>query len=109
MAVDPRKMFDTGYFKSDRIMPAHKCRMCVTTMREVPDGTGDNHFETVSCEWHDINGHQFRLDLTEDYKKGIKREIEIVYEKPKTFVFNRIYLLATRDTMWVWTLLPTED
>jgi hypothetical protein len=44
MAMDPYKLFDTGFYKSDRIMPAHKCRMCVTTMREVPDEKGSKHF-----------------------------------------------------------------
>lgn len=109
MAIDPYKLFDTGYYKSDRIMPAHKCKLCIVTMREIPDGKGDQHFQKISEEWHDINGHQFRKDLMEDAKKGIKREVELVYEKPDKFMFNKFYLLATRDRMWVYTLEPTED
>ena len=107
--MNPYKMFDIGYYKGDRVMPAHKCRMCVTKMTEVPSETGNNHFQKVSEEWIDINGHQFRKDLMEDLKKGVKREIKIVYEKPSTFTFNVFYLLATRNTMWVWTIEPTED
>ncbi len=107
--LNPYKLFDTGFYKSDRIMPAHKCRMCITTMREIPEETGDKHFRKVKEEWIDINGHQFRKDLMEDAKKGINREVQVVYEKPNKFIFNVFYLLATRDTMWVWTLEPTED
>ena len=107
--LNPYKLFDTGFYKSDRVMPAHKCRMCITTMREIPEETGDKHFRKVKEEWVDINGHQFRKDLMEDAKKGINREVQVVYEKPDKFIFNVFYLLATRDTMWVWTLEPTED
>lgn len=101
--------FDTRFYKSDRIMPLHKCKMCVIKMREIPDGKGDQHFQKISETWVDVNGKQFRKDLLEDAKKGITRDIEIVYEKPTQFVFNKIYLLATRDRMWVYTLEPTED
>lgn len=107
--IKPYKLFDTGFYKSDRIMPAHKCRMCITTMREVPDGIDDKHFVKVKEEWVNINGHEFRKNLTEDVKKGVNREIQIVYEKPNKFSFNVFYLLATRNTMWVWILEPTED
>lgn len=109
MALDPYKLFNTGFYKSDRIMPAHKCNLCITTMREIPDGKGDNHFQKVKEEWVTINGNEFRKEMMEDLKNKIKREIELVYEKPDKFVFNRFYLLATRHTMWVWTLEPTED
>ena len=102
-------LFDTGFYKSDRILPAHKCKLCIATMREIPDETGDNHFKLVKEEWVDINGHEFRKDLAEDLKNGIKREIELVYEKPSVFSFNKFYLLATRKRMWVWILEPTED
>lgn len=101
--------FDIGYYKGDRVMPAHKCRMCITKMREIPDATGSNHFQKISEEWVNINGHQFRKDLIKDIKNGVKREIELVYEKPNKFAFNIFYLLATRNTMWVWILEPTED
>lgn len=109
MAMDPYKLFDTGYYKSDRIMPAHKCRMCVTTMREVPDEKGSRHFQKVKDEWVNINGHEFRKNFMNDERNGIERKIELVHEKPEKFAFNVIYLLATRDVMWVWTLEPTED
>ena len=109
MAANPYKLFDTGFYKSDRIMPAHKCKLCIITMREIPEETGDKHFKVVSEKWADINGHEFRKDWMEDIKKGVKREIEIVYEKPDKFIFNKFYLLATRHMMWVWVLEPTED
>lgn len=78
-------------------------------MREIPEETGENHFRSISEEWVDINGSQFKKQFNEDLKANIKREIEIVYEKPSVFAFNKFYMLATRDKMWVWVLEPTED
>lgn len=107
--IKPYRMFDTGFYKSDRIMPAHKCLLTIATMREIPDGTGENHFKLVKEENIKINGHEFRMNMMADLKKGLNREIEICYERPTQFTFNKFYLLATRDRMWVWILEPTED
>ena len=93
-----------AFNKSNRIYPKSNFKMCITTIKENPDEIGEKHFKVISSEWIDCKGADFRKSLDEDYKNGIKHEIEIVYEKPKTFVFNKIYVLATRDKVWVWKL-----
>lgn len=102
------KMFDTGFYKSDRIMPKSKFRMCITTMREIPEETGEKHFQLVKSEWVDARRKEFQDDLMKEFQAGHERNIEIVFEKPDKFVFNQLYMLATRDVMWVWVLEPTE-
>ena len=97
--IKPYRMFDTGFYKSDRIMPAHKCLLTIATMREIPDGTGANHFKLVKEENIKINGHEFRMNMMADLKKGLNREIEICYEKPTQFIKDYCYLcsIETRD------------
>lgn len=90
------------YWKSNRIYPMSKFRMCITKVKEEEED-GENKFKIVSQEWVQGNGKEFRESLFEDANNGIHREIKIVSEKPKEFAFNQIYMLATRDVVWVWT------
>ena len=105
--MDFKKVF--GFNKSNEAMPAHKCLLSIITMREVTNETGDKHFKFVKEENVDINGNEFRKNMNDDIKSGLNREIEVVYEKPTQFTFNKFYLLATRKRMWVWILEPTEE
>lgn len=89
------------YWKSDRIYPMSKFRMCITKVKEEEDG-GEKTLKVVSQEWVQGNGKEFRESLFEDANRGIHREIKIVTEKPKEFAFNQIYMLATRDVVWIW-------
>ena len=91
------------YQKSDRIYPMSKFRLCITKVRETEED-GENKFKITSQEWVQGNGKQFRESLFEDANRGIHREIKIVSEKPNEFAFNQIYMLATRDVVWIWTL-----
>lgn len=90
-------------WKSDRIFPMSKFRLCLTKVKEQEDG----RFKEVDRQWIDGNGKQFRDSFLEDNGKGVKRSIKLVNEKPIEFIFNQIYMLPTRDVMWIW--IKDED
>lgn len=81
------------------ILPKHKFRMCVTTLEKA----GENEERKVKdSKWVKGNGAQFRRDFYESKANGESLSIEIVDEKPTSFKVNQIYLLRTRDVVWVW-------
>ena len=92
------------------LYPKSKFKLCLTKLRKVEvQESEDNienenkHYKVVNSEWQNGNGKEFRLSIQEDRKNGINRTIEVVNEKPENFVINQIYMLSTRDRVWIWT------
>lgn len=82
----------------DRLLyPKSKFRFHLTKLRKVEDENGEERFAVVSSEIISGNGKKFRESLY-----GTSAHIEVVTEKPERFKLNQIYMLATRDVVWLW-------
>lgn len=82
----------------DRLLyPKSKFRFHLTKLRKVEDEDGKERFAVVSSEVISGNGKKFRESLY-----GTSAHIEVVTEKPERFKLNQIYMLATRDVVWLW-------
>lgn len=90
-------------FTDNEAMPKSKFRMCVTVMKKVDNSeNGSQQFEVKESKWVKGNGAQFKRDFYESKENGENLSIEIVNEKPEKFKLNQIYMLRTRDVIWVW-------
>ena len=82
----------------DRLLyPKSKFRFHLTKLRKVEDEDGKERFAVVSSEIISGNGKKFRESLY-----GTSAHIEVVTQKPERFKLNQIYMLATRDVVWLW-------
>lgn len=82
----------------DRLLyPKSKFRFHLTKLRKVEEEDGKERFAVVSSEIISGNGKKFRESLY-----GTSAHIEVVTEKPERFKLNQIYMLATRDVVWLW-------
>lgn len=82
----------------DRLLyPKNKFRFHLTKLRKVEDEDSKERFTVVSSEIISGNGKKFRESLY-----GTSAHIEVVTEKPERFKLNQIYMLATRDVVWLW-------
>ena len=82
----------------DRLLyPKSKFRFHLTKLRKVEEEDGKERFAVVSSEIIFGNGKKFRESLY-----GTSAHIEVVTEKPERFKLNQIYMLATRDVVWLW-------
>lgn len=82
----------------DRLLyPKSKFRFHLTKLRKVEDEDGKERFAVVSSEIISGNGKKFRESLS-----GASAHIEVVTKKPERFKLNQIYMLATRDVVWLW-------
>lgn len=79
------------------LYPKSKFRFHLTKLRKVQDKDSKEKFIVVSSEIISGNGKKFRESLY-----GTNINIEIVNEKPEKFKLNQIYMLATRDVVWLW-------
>lgn len=79
------------------LYPKSKFRFHLTKLRKVENEDGKEKFIVVSSEIISGNGKRFRESLY-----GTNVDIEIVNEKPEKFKLNQIYMLATRDVVWLW-------
>lgn len=79
------------------LYPKSKFRFHLTKLRKVQDKDSKEKFIVVSSEIISGNGKRFRESLY-----GTNVDIEIVNEKPEKFKLNQIYMLATRDVVWLW-------
>lgn len=79
------------------LYPKSKFRFHLTKLRKVENEDGKEKFIVVSSEIIRGNGKRFRESLY-----GTNVHIEIVNEKPEKFKLNQIYMLATRDVVWLW-------
>ena len=87
----------------DGIYPKSSFLMCLTTLKRI-EGLEPNtwSYKVVSSKWKKCNGREFRNSLKEERMNGINHSIQIVSEKPEKFIVNQIYMLPTRDRVWVW-------
>ena len=79
------------------LYPKSKFRFHLTKLRKVEEEDGKERFAVVSSEIIQGNGKKFRESLY-----GTSAHIEVVNEKPERFKLNQIYMLATRDVVWLW-------
>lgn len=79
------------------LYPKSKFRFHLTKLRKVEDEDGKERFAVVSSEIISGNGKKFRESLY-----GTSAHIEVVTQKPERFKLNQIYMLATRDVVWLW-------
>lgn len=79
------------------LYPKSKFRFHLTKLRKVEDEDGKERFVVVSSEIISGNGKKFRESLY-----GTGAQIEVVTKKPERFKLNQIYMLATRDVVWLW-------
>ena len=79
------------------LYPKSKFRFHLTKLRKVEVKDNKEKFIVVSSEIISGNGKRFRESLY-----GTNVNIEIVNEKPEMFKLNQIYMLATRDVVWLW-------
>lgn len=79
------------------LYPKSKFRFHLTKLRKVEDEKGKERFAVVSSEIIQSNGKKFRESLY-----GTDTHIEVVTEKPDHFKLNQIYMLPTRDVVWLW-------
>ena len=79
------------------LYPKSKFRFHLTKLRKVEDEEGKERFAVVSSEIIQGHGKKFRESLY-----GTSAHIEVVNEKPERFKLNQIYMLATRDVVWLW-------
>lgn len=87
----------------DNMYPKANFRMCITTLRKISDENGKQGFEVVDSKWMKYSGKKFRTDYFESRENGENLTIEVVNQKPEKFKINQIYMLATRDVVWIWT------
>lgn len=87
--------------------PKSSFLMCLTTLKKVEVQFENQEPETwqykvISSNWKKCSGREFKKSLEEERQNGIKHSIQIVDKKPEKFVINQIYMLATRDRVWIW-------
>lgn len=83
--------------------PKSSFLMCLTTLEKVEETEGKPQYKVISSNWKKCSGKDFKDSLFEERQNGIIHEIQIVNKKPEQFVINQIYMLATRDRVWIWT------
>lgn len=89
--------------RSNEIYPKSSFLMCLTLLKKVEGTAPDTwNYKVISSNWKKCNGKEFRNSLEEERMNGINHSIQIVSEKPEKFIINQIYMLPTRDRVWVW-------
>ena len=91
----------------ENLYPKSKFLMCITTLRKVEVQMGDDdsktwQYQVVDSKWKKCNGKEFRESFFESQKGGENITIQIVNSRPEKFTINQIYMLSTRDRVWVW-------
>ena len=89
------------------IYPKSSFLMCITTLRKIEIQKDNSEkktwqYQVVESKWKKCNGKDFRESFLESRDGGENITIEIVNKRPEKFVINQLYMLATRDRMWVW-------
>lgn len=84
----------------ETMYPKSNFRMCITKLKK--NENDEKRFEIIDSKWIKCSGKKFREDFFESRENGENLTIEIVNEKPKDFKINQLYMLATRDIVWVW-------
>lgn len=86
---------------SEMEFPKSKFRMKVTEMEKQETDNGPAYKVTKS-QWIKGNRREFIESIAEDLTNGIDRTIEVVNREPEKFKINQIYMLATKDVVWVY-------
>lgn len=89
------------------LYPKSKFLMCITTIRRVEVQSPNDEkmtwqYKILGSKWIKSNGKEFRESIYESRGRGENIKIEIVNQKPEKFKINQIYMLPTRDRVWVW-------
>ena len=84
---------------NEELYPKSSFLMCVTTIRKTDI---ENKYEVISTNWRKCSGKQFRDSFFEERANGANHSIQIVNEKPDKFIVNQLYMLPTRDRVWVF-------
>lgn len=88
--------------KKTEIFPKSHYKMKITYLSKKKNEQGEEYFKLLNSIWVKGNGKKFRDSVFEDRQNGINRTIEIVNEPPLKFKFNQIYMLPTRDVLWIY-------
>lgn len=80
-----------------------KILLIITTMKKEEE---DNRivYRVKTKEYANISGHSLEKSLEEDKAKGLKREVQLVMEEPKEFVFGVLYVLYGGKKAWIYNL-----
>lgn len=87
--------------KDENVYPKAKFRMKVTTLEKQETENGPA-YKVINSEWIKGNAKQLRESVRAEIAEGKTRTIEIVNEEPKKFKINQIYMLRTRDVVWIY-------
>lgn len=85
----------------DMQFPKAKFRMKIAALEKIETEDGPT-YKVVNSKWVKGNRKEFMDSIFEDLDNGIERTIEVVNEEPKKFKINQIYMLATRDVVWIY-------
>lgn len=87
----------------ETIYPKSSFLMCLTRLKRLnPETDEEPQYSVIDSKFSKCSGREFKESFFEERKKGNDVHIEIVYAKPEKFIINQLYMLATRDRMWVW-------
>lgn len=92
----------------EEIFPKSNFKMKITYMKKIKENDKEA-YKVIETKWIKGNGKQLRDSIFEDRKNKINRTIEIVNEKPTSFKFNQLYMLPTRDIMWIYVERSDDD
>lgn len=93
----------------EEIFPKSHYKMKITYLSRQKNEKGEDTFKLLNSVWIKGKGKEFRDSIFEDRAKGINRTIEIVNEPPLKFKLNQIYMLPTRDTLWIYVERNDND
>ena len=91
------------------LFPKSNFRMKITVLERKDREDEKQGFRVVETKWVKGNGKNFRDSIYKDRKNKISRTIQIVNQEPVKFVFNQLYMLPTRDVVWVFIERRNED
>ena len=80
------------------LSPKANFRMKLTVLEKNEDGS----MKVVGEKWIKGSRREFMDSLREDRENGTVRTIEVVDQKPENFKLNQIYMLRSRDVVWVY-------
>ncbi len=83
------------------VYPKAKFRMKITTLEKQETENGPA-YKVLNSEWVKGNAKELRESIKAELAEGKNRTIELVDEEPKKFKVNQIYMLKTRDVVWIY-------
>lgn len=83
------------------VYPKAKFRMKITTLEKQETENGPA-YKVLNSEWVKGNAKELRESIKAELAEGKNRTIELVDEEPKKFKINQIYMLRSRDVVWIY-------